>query len=51
MPLYCYRCPQGHEEERLEPMTAPESHRCPECGEEAQRTVSLSSFKLEGVWP
>lgn len=51
MPLYEYACPAGHVEEKLEPMSAPETHPCPECGEEAKRKVSQGSFKLEGVWP
>ena len=45
MPLYCYRCPQGHEEERLEPMTAPESHPCPECGATQERLEPYDSPK------
>lgn len=48
-PLYEYTCPQGHTEERLEPLTAPEAHPCPECGDEARRQATAwGGFVMEG---
>ncbi|HZT86016.1 MAG TPA: zinc ribbon domain-containing protein [Gaiellaceae bacterium] len=32
MPIYEYRCPNGHHFERFQAMTAPPPERCDECG-------------------
>ena len=51
MPLYEYRCQScGAEEEKLEGISAPEVHACPECGARngMKRHVSLSAFNLVG---
>jgi putative FmdB family regulatory protein len=32
MPIYEYRCPNGHHFERFQPMTAPAPEECDECG-------------------
>ena len=32
MPIYEYRCPNGHHFERFQPMTAPPPEACDECG-------------------
>ena len=32
MPIYEYRCPNGHHFERFQPMTAPAPEKCDECG-------------------
>ena len=41
MPLYDYRCPQGHYFERMAPMAGGERQDCPACG-----TVALSSTSV-----
>ena len=49
MPIYCYKCPNGHEEERLEPLDAPEAHPCPECeGEATRQATAWGGFLMEG---
>ncbi len=32
MPIYEYRCPNGHHFERFQPMTAPAPETCDDCG-------------------
>jgi putative FmdB family regulatory protein len=32
VPIYEYRCPNGHHFERFQPMTAPAPEKCDECG-------------------
>lgn len=52
MPLYEYRCEScGSQEEKLEPMSAPERHDCPECGktEAMARQISVAAFALTGA--
>lgn len=51
MPLYEYRCEAcGQPEEKLESLSAPESHACPDCGatEGMKRQVSVAAFALAG---
>ena len=51
MPLYEYRCDScGAKEEKLEPMSAPERHDCPECGKDLAmaRQLSVAAFALSG---
>ena len=51
MPLYEYRCEAcGELEEKLESLSAPETHDCPKCGKPAgmKRQISAVSFALVG---
>jgi putative FmdB family regulatory protein len=51
MPLYEYRCQAcGTQEEKLEPISAPDSHDCPECEAPAgmKRQLSVAAFSLSG---
>lgn len=51
MPLYEYRCDScGSKEEKLEPMSAPARHDCPECGGAGAmaRQISVAAFALTG---
>jgi putative FmdB family regulatory protein len=51
MPLYEYRCEAcGETEEKLESLSAPSRHACPQCGtgEGMQRQVSAAAFTLAG---
>lgn len=51
MPLYEYRCEAcGQSEEKLESMSAPDTHACPACGKPGgmRRQVSVSAFALTG---
>ncbi len=51
MPLYEYRCEAcGQPEEKLERLSAPESHACPACGADQgmKRQVSVAAFTLSG---
>jgi len=46
-PLYEYQCTQCSErEERLEPVSAPGSHTCPQCGGTSIRQVSAGWFQM-----
>ena len=40
MPTYEYRCPEGHEFERVQKMTGPPRAKCPICGRTATRRIS-----------
>lgn len=42
MPIYAYKCPAGHETERIEPFSDPKPIICEICGQEAER--QLGSF-------
>jgi len=51
MPLYEYRCEAcGESEEKLQGLSAPDHHPCPNCGaaQGMQRQVSVASFALSG---
>jgi putative FmdB family regulatory protein len=51
MPLYEYRCAIcGTQEEKLQPVSAPENHDCPECEAPAgmRRQLSVAAFSLSG---
>lgn len=51
MPLYEYRCEAcGQPEEKLESLSAPDTHACSACGaaEGMKRQVSVSAFTLAG---
>jgi putative FmdB family regulatory protein len=52
MPTYEYRCPEGHEFERFQKMTAARA-RCPVCGRTASRQISGGAgliFKGSGFY-
>ena len=50
MPIYEYNCQEcGHRFSKLESIMSEERVKtCPECGGEAKRIVSLTSFQLKG---
>lgn len=50
MPLYEFRCPNGHDFEKFyrSISSAPQSEKCPECGELAQRLMSAAGLVFKG---
>ncbi|MBI1885311.1 MAG: hypothetical protein HYS09_03185 [Chloroflexi bacterium] len=48
MPIYEYRCPQGHQYERSEGFDAPTEHACPSCGGTSRRLLSLPAVLFKG---
>lgn len=53
MPTYEYRCPQGHDFELFQRISAEAGADCPECGEAAERRISGGAgflFKGEGFY-
>ena len=53
MPTYEYRCPEGHEFERVQKMTEPARAKCPVCGRNAVRQISGGAgliFKGSGFY-
>ena len=53
MPTYEYRCPNGHEFEAFQRITAEPVAECPECGAQAQRLLSAGAgllFKGSGFY-
>ena len=51
MPLYEYRCEAcGQSEEKLESLSAPDTHACAACGAEIgmKRQLSVAAFSLAG---
>src|SRR4026208_1821430 len=53
MPTYEYRCPQGHEFELVQKMTARPQAKCPRCGRVAGRQISGGAdliFKGSGFY-
>lgn len=53
MPTYEYRCPNGHEFERFQKITAEPGAACPTCGEMGERLVSGGMgflFKGDGFY-
>lgn len=53
MPTYEYRCPQGHDFELFQRISAKAGADCPECGEAAERRISGGAgflFKGEGFY-
>lgn len=48
MPIYEYECQKGHKHERLRPMSdSDEDSVCPECGQQARRLMSVSTFQID----
>lgn len=50
MPLYLYRCTQGHTEERLERPDAPRERACWFCGQPATRIPAAASVQRDGTY-
>src|SRR3954453_15545889 len=53
MPTYEYRCPEGHEFDRLQKMTDKSRVKCPVCGKLANRKISGGAglvFKGSGFY-
>ena len=53
MPTYEYRCPQGHEFEKLQKMSSTARVKCPVCGKVATRRISGGAglvFKGSGFY-
>ena len=50
MPLYEYRCPEGHDFEKFYRSinAAPAEERCPACGEVANRLMSTAGLVFKG---
>jgi putative FmdB family regulatory protein len=50
MPIYEYKCPKcSNLFQLLERMSeSTETRKCPKCGEDAKKIISLSSFHLKG---
>ncbi|HYN83528.1 MAG TPA: FmdB family zinc ribbon protein [Gemmatimonadaceae bacterium] len=50
MPLYEYRCPEGHDFEKFYRSinAAPTEERCPACGEVANRLMSTAGLVFKG---
>ena len=50
MPLYEFRCPQGHDFEKFYRSigAAPSEEKCPECGEIAARLMSTAGLVFKG---
>lgn len=53
MPIYVYRCPEGHTTELLQPVSAEAPDSCPECGAaplEKLLAPPLIQFKGSGFY-
>ncbi|HXG41804.1 MAG TPA: FmdB family zinc ribbon protein [Dehalococcoidia bacterium] len=48
MPIYEYRCSQGHQYERWEGFDAPVEQECPDCGSTARRLFSPPAIIFKG---
>ncbi len=48
MPLYEYRCADGHHYEKAEPFAAPTEQVCPRCGKRSRRQISLPAVIFKG---
>jgi putative FmdB family regulatory protein len=49
VPLYEYKCAKcGHEFEKIESYSAPETRKCPKCAGKAKRQISSSSVQFKG---
>lgn len=49
LPLYEYKCAKcGHRFEKIEPVSASESKKCPKCGAKAQRLLSAPAIQFKG---
>lgn len=53
MPTYAYRCPEGHDFDLVQKISAPPGATCPECGRAAQRIITGGAglvFKGSGFY-
>lgn len=49
MPLYEYKCVKcGHRFEKIEPFSASEIKKCPECGARAERQLAPPAIQFKG---
>jgi putative FmdB family regulatory protein len=50
MPLYEFRCPNGHDFEKFyrSISSAPQAEVCPECGERAEKLMSAAGLVFKG---
>ena len=48
MPVYEYRCGNGHQYEKTEGFDAPARQSCPTCGSKAKRMISLPAVIFKG---
>ena len=50
MPLYEFRCPEGHDFEKFyrSISSAPSEEKCPECGQMAERRISAAGLVFKG---
>lgn len=47
MPIYIYKCPQGHEHQALVKINAP-APVCPTCSNPTEKQVTAASFSFKG---
>jgi putative FmdB family regulatory protein len=49
LPLYEYKCVKcGHRFEKIEPVSASEIKKCPECGARAERQLAAPAIQFKG---
>jgi putative FmdB family regulatory protein len=48
MPIYEYRCDEGHEVEVIQPITEEPLEKCPECGAPARRVLHSPAIHFKG---
>lgn len=48
MPIYEYRCDEGHEVEVIQPMTEDALTECPECGAPTRRVLHSPAIHFKG---
>lgn len=53
MPVYEFKCEEGHITEHILPWSEADTSRrcdCEQCGKPAERIISSSNFSLKGNW-
>jgi putative FmdB family regulatory protein len=48
LPVYEYRCQNGHHYELTQGFDAPTQHKCQECGKTARRQISVPAVVFKG---
>ncbi len=49
MPLYEYKCAKcGNRFEKIEPLSAPATQKCPKCGGKAERQLAAPAIQFKG---
>ncbi|HZP26233.1 MAG TPA: FmdB family zinc ribbon protein [Dehalococcoidia bacterium] len=48
MPIYEYRCPNGHQYEQWQSFSASPEHTCPTCGKPSKRVLSVPAVIFKG---